>query len=222
MFHKIDEAVEAFSTMRDFELPYPVIQSHQTHGDKVAVIDHPGYTREDLEGIDAMVTNLPGVAIGARTADCTPVFLYDPVRKAVGAVHCGWRGTVLKVSQRAIEKMAEAYGSKAEDMKAVIGPGIGPSSFQVGGEVVEEFGKAGFDMDAILTDEGPVVEGTMDGGFHIDLWEANRLTLIEAGLKAENIQVSGICTYENNDMFYSARKEGIACGRIINAIMIKK
>jgi len=212
------EGVEAFSTERDFELPYHVIQAHQTHQDKVAVIDRPDYTREELEGIDAMITNLPGVAIGARTADCIPVLMYDPVHRAVAAVHCGWRGTVLRISQKAIAKMGEEYGTQAKDIIAVVGPGIGPQSFQVGPEVAEEFAKAGFPMDAILTDEGPRVEGTMHGGLHIDLWEANRRILADAGLSS--IQVTGICTYERNDMFYSARREGTACPRIINSIKL--
>jgi len=220
-FHDIDKGVEAFSTMRDFELPYPVIQAHQTHQDRIAVIDHPGYTREDLEGIDAMVTNLRGVAIGARTADCIPVLLYDPVHSAVAAVHCGWRGTVLRLSQKTIIKMAEVYGTVPSDLKALIGPGIGPDSFQVGQEVVDAFRTAGF-PDRIITDRGKkdTTPGSMAGGLHIDLWEANNWLLTDAGVKPENIKLSAIDTYESVDRFYSARREGIACGRIINAIML--
>jgi copper oxidase (laccase) domain-containing protein len=81
--YDLGKGVEAFSTRRDSVLPYPVIQGHQVHGSRVAVIDRPDYTREELEGYDAFVTALPGVAIGVRTADCVPVLLHDPVRHAI-------------------------------------------------------------------------------------------------------------------------------------------
>ena len=94
--------VEAFYTEREAVLPYPVIQGHQVHGSRVAIVDRPGMTREELEGYDAFVTNLPGVAIGVRTADCVPVLLYDPVERVVAAVHAGWKGTVLHISKGAL------------------------------------------------------------------------------------------------------------------------
>jgi len=84
--YDLGPGVEAFSTERDAALPYPVIQGHQVHGSRVAVVDRPGMTREELKGYDAFMTNLPGVAIGVRTADCVPVLLHDPVRRAVAAV----------------------------------------------------------------------------------------------------------------------------------------
>ena len=90
--YNLGEGVEAFTTRRDSVLPYPVIQPHQTHSANVAVIDRPDYSREELEGVDALVTNLKNVAIGVRTADCIPVLLYDPVSRCVGAAHSGWRG----------------------------------------------------------------------------------------------------------------------------------
>jgi len=218
--YEMAEGVRAYSTMRDLEeLPETVTQAHQTHEDRIAVITGPGLTREDLEGIDAMVTNVKGCAIGARTADCVPILIYDPANKAVAAVHSGWKGTVKRISAKAVAKMAETYGSKAEDLLAVIGPSIGPDSFQVGQEVVDQFMAAGFPA-AIVSDRGEKVPGTMEGGLHIDLWEACRLTLTEVGVKPENILLTGIDTYENNDLLFSARREGIKCGRIINVIVL--
>lgn len=93
--YDLGPGVEAFSTQRDALLPYPVIQGHQIHDCKVTIIDRPDVTQEDLLGYDAFVTNLPGVAIGVRTADCIPVLLYDPEKRVVAAVHAGWKGTVL-------------------------------------------------------------------------------------------------------------------------------
>ena len=212
--------VEAFYTQREAALPYPVIQGHQVHGSKVAIIDRPGMTREELEGYDAFVTRLPGVAIGVRTADCVPVLLYDPVKRVVAAVHAGWKGTVLHISQGVLETMGQEFGSHPADMKAVIGPSIGPDSFQVGEEVAEQFKEAGFPMNEIWSFHGPGDGTPMSGGHHIDLWKANRWLLEQAGIPADAIQVCGIDTY-TTDTLFSARREGIACGRIINSIMLK-
>ena len=103
--YDLGKGVEAFSTQRDAVLPYEVTQGHQVHGSRVAIIDRAGMTREELEGYDAFVTNLPGVAIGVRTADCVPVLIYDSVKRVVAAVHAGWKGTVLHISHAAIEAM---------------------------------------------------------------------------------------------------------------------
>ena len=212
--------VEAFFTERDAELPYPVIQGHQVHGSRVAIVDRPGMTREELEGFDAFVTNLPGVAIGVRTADCVPVLLFDPVARVVAAVHAGWKGTVLHISEEVLEAMGQEFGSKPADMKAVIGPSIGPDSFQVGEEVAEKFKEAGFPMDGIWSFRGPGDGTPMSGGHHIDLWKANRWLLEQAGVPSESIQVVGIDTYTTPYLF-SARREGVSCGRIINVIKLK-
>ena len=215
--------VEAFSTERDAELPYYVVQPHQVHGDVIREVTDPLTTRDELEGVDALITNVPGVAISVRTADCIPVLLYDSVHKAIAAVHAGWRGTMERISQKVILEMQRRYGTSAADFKAVIGPGIGPESFQVGQEVADAFRDAGFPMAEILQDCGPknpTADNPMNGGLHIDLWKANRWLLEQAGVKPQNIQVAGICTYRNNDRFFSARREGLKCGRIINVIKL--
>ena len=215
-----EPGVEAFYTEREAVLPYPVIQGHQVHGSRVAVVDRPGMTREELEGYDAFVTNLPGVAIGVRTADCVPVLLYDPVERVVAAVHAGWKGTVLHISKGALEAMGQEFGSRPENILAVIGPSIGPDSFQVGEEVAEKFKEAGFPMDEIWSFRGPGDGTPMSGGHHIDLWKANRWLLEQFGISPESIEVVGIDTFTTPSLF-SARREGVACGRIINAIMLK-
>ena len=223
MKYLIADGVLAFSTERGEELPFYVVQPHQVHGTVIKEVTDPFTTREELEGVDALITDVPGVAISVRTADCIPVLLYDPVHRAVAAVHDGWRGTVLRLSQKVIAEMHCRYGTNPADLKAVIGPGIGPESFQVGQEVVDAFASAGFPMEQILKDCGPkapTADNPMNGGLHIDLWKANQWLLEEVGVQASNIQVTGICTYINNDRFYSARREGIKCGRIINCIKI--
>ena len=217
--YTLGDGVEAFSTMRDAQLPYNVICGHQVHDVRVAVIDRPDLTREDLEGYDAFITNLKNCAIGVRTADCIPVLLYDPQHEAVAAVHSGWKGTVRSISRHAIQAMQDTFGTDASDLIAMIGPGIGRRSFQVGEEVVDMFRESGFPMDEIWQYDGEPVTGTMCGGHHIDLIRANSWLLECAGVRPGNIGSCGICTFEDG-RFYSARREGAKCGRIINAIRI--
>ena len=217
--YNLGPGVEAFTTRRDSTLPYPVIQGHQVHGSRVAIIDRPWRTREELEGYDAFITNLPGVAIGVRTADCVPILLYDPVRRVIAAVHSGWKGTVLKISQGVIDMMEEVFGTAPEDLRAVIGPCIGPDSFQVGEEVAEKFKDAGFPMSLIWSFRGPGDGSPMSGGHHIDLFQANEWLLQERGIRPGNIRVDAIDTYRDST-FFSARREGVQCGRNINALKL--
>ncbi|MCF0168418.1 MAG: peptidoglycan editing factor PgeF [Bacteroidales bacterium] len=214
-----DSRVEAFSTYRDSELPYFIVTGHQVHGTAIAVVDNPATTRDELEGYDALITNVPGCVIGVRTADCIPVLLYDPVTSTVAAVHSGWKGTLNRISQKTIMKMRDTFGSDPHDIRAVIGPGICSKCFQVGEEVVNYFKGNGIDIVPIYSWDGPKQEGSMAGGHHLDLVEENRILLVESGVRPENIQLSGICTYEDG-RFFSARREGSGCGRIINAIKL--
>ena len=116
--------------------------------------------------------------------------------------------------------MKEHAGTKADNVRAVIGPGIGPDSFQVGPEVAEAFRTAGFPMETLLRDDGRRIPGTMQGGLHIDLWAANAWLLRTAGVPDDQILISGIDTYLRNDLFFSARREGASCDRIVNVIRL--
>ena len=211
--------VEAFTAGRDAVLPYPVIQGHQVHDCRIAVVDRPDLTREDLEGYDAFVTALPNVAVGVRTADCVPILLYDPVKRVVAAVHSGWKGTVLHIVRKAIDVMSQRFGTDVADLFAEIGPAIGPDSFQVGEEVVDRFQAAGFPMTAIWSFRGPGDGTPMSGGHHIDLWQANRWLLEQSGVTPGRIHITPLDTFTTPALF-SARREGPACGRNINAIKL--
>ncbi len=215
--YSLGKGAEAFTTRRDSALPYPVIQGHQVHGDRIAVIDKPGLTRADLEGYDSFICKLPGVAIGVRTADCVPILLYDPVQRVVAAIHSGWKGTVLKIAQKTIGLMKCDFGCLPENLRAIIGPAIGPNSFQVGPEVVDKFRNTGFPMTQIWSFRGEGDGSPMSGGHHIDLYTANRWILEESGVR--DIQVFDIDTFTDTS-FFSARREGTACGRNINAIRL--
>ena len=224
LYYNIGEHVEAFTAGKDAVLPCHVVQSHQVHGDEIAVITDPQTTREALEGYDALMTNVEDCAIGVRTADCVPILLYDPMHRAVAAVHSGWRGTVLRISDKVIQRMAIEYGTRASDLRAVIGPCIGPESFVVHSDVTEAFRDASFPMEMICKENilaqktNPVEH---EDSFLIDLWQANRWLLEQTGVPSENIQVAAICTLIHHDEFYSARYEkNSKCGRNINAIRL--
>ena len=183
---------------------------HQVHDCVVRRIDGP--QQGVIEGVDAVMTDVPQLCIGVSTADCIPVLLYDSTHRAISAVHAGWRGTVLRIVQKAVEAMCHAYGTAPADLQAVIGPGISLDSFEVGDEVYDQFLSAGFDMQPI---------SRRDAKWHIDLPMCNRLQLMETGVPADHIQMTNICTYQQYDRYFSARRLGIQSGRIYTGILIK-
>ena len=194
-----------------------LLMPHQVHQTRTALVDedllsHSEEERQQLlDGYDALMTNLTGVCIGVSTADCIPVLLYDGEHHAVCAVHAGWRGTVARIVEKSIAAMNVAYGTRPSQLKAQIGSGISLQSFEVGDEVYEAFTAAGFDMCTISRREAK---------WHIDLPECNRQQLMATGVPVEAIQLSGICTYQQSDRYFSARQLGIRSGRIFTGIFI--
>lgn len=197
--------------------PEALIIPHQTHGVEVRIVDHAYIDKSEeaqkelLEGVDALVTDLPRYCLCISTADCVPVLLYDDRKQVVAAVHAGWRGTVARIVAHTLDVMHERYACEGADIRAVIGPSISLKAFEVGEEVYQAFREAKFDMERIARREDK---------WHIDLWEANRVQLLAGGVKAEHIEVAGICTYFNNDHYFSARRQGILSGRILSGIMM--
>ena len=153
------------------------------------------------------------------TADCIPVLLYDEQQHAACAVHAGWRGTVKRIAQKALAKMTAVYGTQPADITAQIGPGIHLDSFEVGDEVYESFAGEGFEMEA-LSKKMACSDGVGEK-WHIDLPECNRLQLTAAGVRADNITVSPICTFMQSDIYFSARRLGINSGRIFTGILLR-
>ena len=217
--YDLGPGVEAFSTRRDCVLPYPVIEAHQVHGFRVAMVDRPGMSKEELNGYDALMTALPGVAVGVHTADCVPILIYNAQRRVVAAVHSGWKGTIQRISQKVLFEMKQRFGSRPEELQIAIGPAIGPASFQVGEEVVQFFKEQGFPLEDIWCFSPGRAGEPMSHGHHLDLFKANRWLLEEAGVPRANIQVCGIDSYADPD-FYSARREGLATGRTISFIRL--
>ena len=193
-----------------------LILPRQTHGTEVLHVDAAFLSLDKetqaarLQGIDSIFTSEPGICIGVSTADCIPILIYDEATHTVAAIHAGWRGT----QQRIVEKTIASIGCALplSQTKAVIAPGISLEAFEVGNEVYDAFSDADFPMHLIAK--------RYTEKWHIDLWEANRLQLIACGLRPENITMSGICTYTSHTDFFSARRLGIASGRIFNGIMM--
>lgn len=176
----------------------------QVHSAKVVVAEGANGPRDHLGQADALITDRPEVSLFLRFADCVPVFLYDPRRPAVGLVHAGWRGSLKKVVKATVEAMTERYGSRPADMVAGIGPSVGQCHYAVGPDVVEQTREAfGSVADSLLAEK--------NGGYHLDLWAANRAGLQEAGV--ENIELAEICTACYSQDFFSHRATGGRTGR---------
>ena len=188
-----------------------LILPRQVHGTEIAEV-----TEENLgskfDGVDALMISMPRTCIGVSTADCVPILIYDTHARAIAAAHAGWRGSVARIGSKTVAAMQQRYGLSAADLKVIIGPSIGPDAFEVGDEVYEAFCQGGFDMNEIAFQR--------DGKWHIDLWQANAQDLQQAGIARENIEIAGICTYQQHQDFFSARRLGIKSGRIYSGIMI--
>lgn len=188
---------------RDFHSMYDV---WQVHGNNVICTDAPRDLSTAHLKADAILTDQPAVTLFMRFADCTPIMLYDPIKRVVGLVHAGWQGTVKKTAAFAIQAMQDRYGVSATDVFAVIGPSIGAHHYEVGNEVAEQVRQAfAADASALLTENGS------GDRVQFDLWRANQIVLEQAGVR--NVEVAGICTACNLQDWYSHRAEHGRTGR---------
>ncbi|TSC90436.1 MAG: hypothetical protein G01um10145_108 [Microgenomates group bacterium Gr01-1014_5] len=160
---------------------------------------------------DAMITNEANLCLSVLAADCVPILLYDPVKNAVGAVHSGRKGTVVKILTNTVELMKKEFGTNPLDLVVGIGPSIGPESYEVDTPVIEAFATA-FPGNNFIQ---------MKDKTHgmLNLWEANKFLLLTAGVQDHNIEIAGIDTYTNTDRFFSERKDGLT-GRFVAGIML--
>lgn len=180
--------------------PKKAVLSHQTHTDIVRVVGEndagAGLYGPELPECDALVTATPGTTLVIFTADCTPILLQDPVTGAVGAVHAGWRGTASAIAARAVETMAERFGSRPADIRAAIGPNIGPCCFQTDADVPDA-------LRASLGEEVQAHIRARDKKFYVDLKQINAMVLRRAGV--EQIHISRECTVCQSHRFWSHR-----------------
>lgn len=181
---------------------------------------------------DAAATNCPGLLLAVQTADCVPVLLADPKKRAVAAVHAGWRGTLGRIAEKTVGRMRLEFGSRPQDLLAALGPSIGPCCYEVGAEFVAKF-SAQFADAAKYFDEprsgeepnplqwlnmAPPGHQPPPKNVHLDLRKANRSQLVAAGVRPQNIFVSDLCTACRRDLFFSYRKEGAPSGRLLSVV----
>ena len=183
-----------------------MVLSDQTHTTNVRVITEEDRGKgilkpQDYSDVDGMITNVPGIVLVTSYADCVPLYFVDPVRKAIGLSHSGWKGTVGHIGQKTVWKMHEVYGSEPKDIVAAIGPSICQSCYEVSDDVAEAF-RANFTADEaadILLDKG-------NGMYQLDLWKANWYVLTDAGILPEHLSVTDLCTACHPDLLWSHRK----------------
>lgn len=183
-----------------------MVLSDQTHTTNVRVITEEdrgkGILRpQDYSDVDGMITNVPEIVLVTSYADCVPLYFVDPVRKAIGLSHSGWKGTVGHIGQKTVWKMHEVYGTEPKDIVAAIGPSICQSCYEVSDDVAEAF-RANFTADEaadILLDKG-------NGKYQLDLWKANWYVLTDAGILPEHLSVTDLCTACHPDLLWSHRK----------------
>jgi YfiH family protein len=178
----------------------------QVHGSDLLVVRDPDDPRSESERCDALATNLKGLLLGVKTADCVPVILGDPRSGACAAVHAGWRGTLAEIVKRALVRMNEEFDTDPRDVRAAVGPAALGCCYEVGAEVVEPFRAKFPDADTLF-------KQTRDGHALVNLHEANRRQLVEAGVPPGRIHLLPLCTMCRPDLFFSYRQDRKLYGR---------
>ena len=190
----------------------------QTHTNIVKVLNEDNL-EDDFQDVDGLITNLEDVALCVITADCQPIILYDPIKRIIGCIHSGWKGTLNKITKNAINLMNKEYNSNPSDIIACIAPSILKCCFEVDIDVVDMF-KENFnniDEDIYL---GDIKEGIQK--YYIDTININKKELLDLGLKEENIILSNICTMCKSDKYHSYRTDKDKSGRNLTLIAMKK
>jgi YfiH family protein len=216
--------------------PWPLVTLRQVHSDIIRFVDSPAESQ--LVG-DGLITATPGLMLGIQTADCLPIILVDPKRRAVGVFHAGWRGTVKRIVEKGAGEMRRLFGSRPRDLKAAIGPGVHGCCYEVGAEVREQF-ESQFAYAAKLFREveesDPVREkypmlfltarapghSVLPKKIFLDLVEANRQQLLAVGVLAGNIEASPLCTSCRTDLLFSYRAEKGKTGRMMGVVGINR
>jgi polyphenol oxidase len=210
-----------------------LIPLKQIHSDVIRIFPQPAAAHPSKG--DASVTNRPGLLLGIQTADCVPILLVDPKKRAVAAIHAGWRGTLARITQKAVGRMEFEFDTKPADLLAAIGPSIGPCCYEVAADFVTkftaQFGDAADYFDEPRSGEEPNPLQWLNmkppghqpppKNVHLDLRKANRSQLVAAGLLTKNIYLSDLCTACHTSLLFSHRREGPLAGRLMSVIGIR-
>ena len=216
----------------------PILALRQFHSNMVIVVGFGDAGREHPRTADGAITAEPGLLIAIQTADCIPVLVADRKRRVVAGFHAGWRGTVKRIVELGVGRMRIEFGSEPEDLIAAIGPGVGQCCYAVGEEVLSQFEsqfsyarglfREVFDSDPVrrkypmlfLTQRAPG-HSSIGPALHLDLIQANRRQLLDAGLKASAISFTGGCTSCHTNLFFSHRASQGHAGRMMSVIGIR-
>lgn len=194
-----------------------IATAQQCHGDRVRVVGVTDAGRgadsasDGFPNCDALITREPGIPLLVVAADCVPILLYDPVQRAIGAVHSGWRGTVAGIIMRTVEAMRDELGSRPTNLLVGLGPSIGPCCYEVGPEVIAAWEALGVDpqRQAVLSRQPRP---------YFDLWAANELALAAVGVPAANVERAGLCTRCHADHYFS-RRAGVGYRGLFGALI---
>ena len=199
----VKENFQRFGAAVGFD-PKDLVLSLQTHTTNVRLVTEEdrgkGFTRpRDYKDVDGLITNVSGLVLATFYADCVPLYFVDPVHRAIGLSHSGWRGTVNRMGKATIEAMRMEYGSRPEELRCAIGPSICQDCYEVSGDVAVEFERAfaGHENEILIAKE--------NGKYQLDLWKANEIVLLDAGVLPEHIEITDICTCCNPDLLFSHR-----------------
>lgn len=199
--------------------PERVVCGYQVHGTHIAKVDRTDMGHGFLDAAtalpetDGLVTNQRGIALMTLYADCVPVLFYEPKQRVIGVCHCGWKGTVGHIAANMVEIMANDYHCDRKQIYAAIGPSISRAAYEVDSPVLEQF-------RASFTYAENLITPVDDSHGKVDLWEANRLQLLEAGLQDIRIDVSDLCTYQHHQTFFSHRADQGKTGRNAAILMM--
>lgn len=194
-----------------------IVTSHQTHTTNIRHVTGKDAGKgvvipRDYENIDGLITNEPGLALATFYADCVPLYFVDTRNRAIGLAHSGWRGTVGEMGRHMVEAMKDAFGTKPEDIVAAIGPSICQTCYEVSEDVAEQF---------IGKTDNIVLPGKVPGKYQLNLWLANATILQNAGIPAEQISITDICTCHNPEYLYSHRASHGKRGNLGAFLMLK-
>lgn len=192
-----------------------MVYTQQTHTTNVAVVSGKD-AGSTLKETDGLVTNSPGICLVTFYADCVPLYFVDPVRRAIGLSHSGWRGTVGKMAAATVEKMKECFGTRPEDIIAAVGPSICQDCYEVSEDVTSRFKEAFREEDW-----KDLFYKKENGKFQLDLWKANEINLREAGVLPEHIAVTNVCTCCNPKILFSHRVQGWNRGNLCAFLALK-
>ena len=166
--------------------------------------------------VDAQITNETGVALAVFGADCVPLFFYDPVARAIGTAHAGWRGTIGRIAEKTVQTMEKEFGSLPQNIEAYVGVSICGDCYTVGGEVAQQF------MTEYPEAAKQTREQRAEGACQLDLWKVNRIILEETGVRPENIVIGGVCTRCHSDVLFSHRVTGNDRGSLAGFLMLSE